>query len=70
CDSLIASDFVLSNDNYKGKLSIAGKPFTQEDIAIAVKKGDTTLLGLVNEGLASMQKDGSLDALKKKWNLF
>ena len=69
CDSLIASDFVLSNENYKGKLQLAGEPFTQEDIAIAVKKGDTKLLKLVDDGLAAMEKDGSLAALKKKWNI-
>lgn len=69
CDSLIASDFVLANKNYQGKLAIAGTPFTQEDIAIAVKKGNKALLDKINEGLAKMQQDGSLDALKKKWNI-
>jgi polar amino acid transport system substrate-binding protein len=69
CDSLIASDFVLANDNYSSKLMVAGSPFTEEDIAIAVKKGDTELLDLVNKGLAMMKEDGSYDALKAKWNL-
>ncbi|MHC1693470.1 MAG: transporter substrate-binding domain-containing protein [Sphaerochaetaceae bacterium] len=70
CDSLIASDFVLANKNYQGKLVLAGEPFTQEDIAIAVKKGDSKLLGYINEGLAKMEANGSLATLKKKWNLF
>jgi polar amino acid transport system substrate-binding protein len=69
CDSLIASDFVLANDNYKGKITVVGEPVTQEDIAIAVKKGDTKLLNLINEGLAKMEADGSLAALKAKWNI-
>ncbi|WP_320130424.1 basic amino acid ABC transporter substrate-binding protein [uncultured Sphaerochaeta sp.] len=69
CDSLIASDFVLANANYSSKLMVAGTPFTHEDIAIAVKKGNTELLNLVNKGLDTMKKDGSFDALKKKWNL-
>lgn len=69
CDSLIASDFVLANENYKGKLSIAGEPFTVEDIAIAVRKGNKALLDLVNKGLATAMADGSFDALKAKWNL-
>ena len=69
CDSLIASDFVLANKNYQGKRTIAGEPFTQEDIAVAVKKGNKALLDKVNEGLAKMQQDGSLDALKQKWNI-
>ncbi|MGE4584045.1 MAG: basic amino acid ABC transporter substrate-binding protein [Sphaerochaeta sp.] len=69
CDSLIASDFVLANDNYKNKLMVAGQPFTQEDIAIAVQKGNKTLLDLINKGLSAMQADGSYTALKQKWNL-
>lgn len=69
CDSLIASDFVLANDNYKNRLVVAGEPFTKEDIAIAVKKGDAKLLGLINKGLEVAMADGSFDALKQKWNL-
>jgi polar amino acid transport system substrate-binding protein len=69
CDSLIASDFVLDNANYKNKLTVVGAPFTEEDIAIAVQKSNTALLDLINEGLAKAQADGSFDALKAKWNL-
>ncbi len=69
CDSLIASDFVLSNENYSSKLVVAGAPFTQEDIAIAVQKDNQKLLDLINEGLAKAKADGSFDALKQKWNL-
>ena len=69
CDSLIASDFVLANDNYKNRLMVAGSPFTEEDIAIAVQKGNKTLLDLINKGLELAKADGSFDALKKKWNL-
>ena len=69
CDSLIASDYVLANENYKNRLKVAGEPFTEEDIAIAVKKGNSELLGLVNKGLDMMKADGSYDALKAKWNL-
>ena len=69
CDSLIASDYVIANENYKNRLKVAGEPFTEEDIAIAVKKGNSELLGLVNKGLEMMKADGSYDALKAKWNL-
>lgn len=69
CDSLIASDFVLANENYRQRLTIAGEPFTEEDIAIAVRKGNKELLDLVNKGLALAKEDGSFDALKKKWNI-
>lgn len=69
CDSLIASDFVLANDSYKGKLTVTGKPFTTEDIAIAVKKGDKALLDAINAGLKTIDENGSLKALKEKWHL-
>lgn len=69
CDSLIASDFVLANENYKNRLKVAGTPFTEEDIAIAVKKGNKELLDLVNRGLELLKADGSYDRLKAKWNL-
>ena len=69
CDSLIASDFVLANPNYSDKLKVAGSSFTQEDIAIAVKKGNKELLDLINKGLSELKADGSYDKLKAKWNL-
>lgn len=69
CDSLIASDFVLANENYSGILRVAGEPFTSEEIAIAVQKGNTELLDLINKGLEMMMEDGSFDALKAKWNI-
>lgn len=69
CNSTIASDFVLANDSYKNRITVAGEPFTTEDIAIAVKKNNKELLNLINKGLDMMMKDGSFDALKAKWNL-
>jgi len=70
CDSVIASDYVLSNPNYKGKLIVTGKASDiGEPIAIAIKKGDAPLLKLVNDAIAKMEKDGTLAALDKKWNI-
>lgn len=69
CDSLIASDFVLENASYKGRLTVVGEPFTEEDIAIAVQKGNTELLALINKGIEMAKADGSFSALKAKWNL-
>ncbi len=69
CDSLIASDFVLENASYKGRLTVVGGPFSEEDIAIAVQKNNTELLALINKGLELAKADGSFAALKAKWNL-
>ena len=69
CDSLIASDFVLKNENYSSLLTVAGEPFTSEEIAIGVQKGNTELLNLINEGLQILMDNGEFDALKAKWGI-
>ena len=69
CDSLIASDFVLKNENYADLLTVAGEPFTSEEIAIGVQKGNTELLNLINEGLQILMDNGEFDALKDKWGI-
>ena len=66
-DSPTAAGYVLQNDKYKAMLKIVGVPFTEEYYGVAVKKGDSELLGLINKGLDIIMKDGTLDALKKKW---
>ena len=69
CDSLIASDFVLKNENYANLLTVAGEPFTAEEIAIGVQKGNTELLNMINEGLQILMDNGEFDALKAKWGI-
>ncbi|MFA6688003.1 MAG: basic amino acid ABC transporter substrate-binding protein [Sphaerochaetaceae bacterium] len=70
CDSLIASDFVLSNEHYKGKLEVTGTASSDiEEIAMCVKKGNTELLTIINDCIAKLQANGKMDELKAKWNL-
>jgi polar amino acid transport system substrate-binding protein len=66
-DSPTAAGYVLQNAKYKAKLQIVGVPFTEEYYGIAVKKGDSALLGMINKGLDVIMKNGTLDKLKKKW---
>jgi polar amino acid transport system substrate-binding protein len=66
-DSPIAANYVLQNDKYKAKLTIVGKPFTDEFYGVVVKKGDAKALDLINKGFAVIEKDGTLDKLKAKW---
>jgi len=66
-DSPIAANYVLQNDKYKAKLMIVGKPLTEELYGVAVTKGNSKVLDLVNKGLAAIIKDGTLEKLKKKW---
>lgn len=66
-DTPIAADYVLQNDNYKGKLKIVGQPFTEEYYGVAVKKGNTKVLDLVNKGLKSVLDAKKDEAIKDKW---
>ncbi len=44
---------------YKGKLKLVGKPFSQENYGIGIKKGDTKLCQQIDDALTKMVKDGS-----------
>lgn len=66
-DSPIAANFALQNATYKDKLMIVGKPFTDEWLGFAFKKGDTKTQKLFNDGLAKVKASGKLDELVKKW---
>ena len=70
CDSLIASDFVLANKKYQDLLVVTGSARTEvEEIAIAVSKGNTALLNIINESLDKLEKSGKLAELKQKYNI-
>ncbi len=66
-DSPIAADFAMQNAKFKDKLMIVGTPFTDEWLGIAVKKGDEKTLKLINDGLAKIKADGTLDKIAAKW---
>lgn len=67
CDSPTAANFVLQNDNYKGKLKIVGKPFTSEYYGVAVHKGNTKVLDMINKGLQVVLDNGTEQRLEAKW---
>jgi polar amino acid transport system substrate-binding protein len=66
-DNPIAANFAMQNDKFKDKLKMVGKPFTDEWLGIAVKKGDTKTLALINDGLAKIKASGKLDEIAGKW---
>jgi polar amino acid transport system substrate-binding protein len=51
CDTPVAAQYALQNDEYKGKLKIVGQPFTDEYYGVAVKKGNKKVLDTINKGL-------------------
>ncbi len=56
-DNVILAGYA-SQDQYKGKLKVIGKPFTTERYGVGLKKGDTALCGKVNDALAKMVSSG------------
>jgi len=70
CDSLIASEFVLQESSYSGVLKIVGEPFTTEEIAMCVSKGNDEFLSVLNEGMKILEENGKLAELKAKWGLY
>lgn len=66
-DSPIAADFALQNPKFMDLLKIAGKPFTDEWLGMAVRKGDAETLAILNDGLAKIKASGKLEELSKKW---
>ncbi|MDA3850588.1 MAG: basic amino acid ABC transporter substrate-binding protein [Spirochaetaceae bacterium] len=67
CDSPIAADYVLSNENYKAILKIVGEPFTEDYYGIAVKKGNTAFLNKLNAGIEAIIASGKRDELIDTW---
>lgn len=67
CDSPIAADYVLGNENYSEKLMIVGEPFTEEYYGIAVNKGNEELLAKLNAGIEAVIASGYRDELITKW---
>ena len=67
CDTVTAISYVTAYEVFKGKLKVLGEPFTEEYFGIAVQKGNTELLALINDGLAAVVADGTQAQLTKKW---
>ena len=67
CDTPIAANYALQKASYKGKFKIVGKPFTEENYGIVVKKGNKELVDLINKGIKAVQAKGIDKELEKKW---
>lgn len=71
CDSIVASDYVLSNQNYVGKLEVTGTLTNTEaeEIAMCTLKNNTELIDVLNKGIDILKENGTIDKLKAKYNL-
>ena len=66
-DTPVAADYALASETFKGKLKIVGEPFTEEYYGLVVRKGETELLKLFNEGLKKVRASGKYDEIYAKW---
>jgi len=66
-DNPTAASYALQNDKYKGKLKTVGTPFTEEYYGVAVKKGNTKVLDIINAGLKKVMDAGGNKAIEDKW---
>lgn len=70
CDDAPAGYFTGPNGKYHGVLKVAGTievPGETEEYGVAVRKGDTETLDLINKGLAAVRENGKEAELKAKW---
>lgn len=53
----------------QGGIKIVGGLLTDEKYGIAVRKGNAELLKKINDALAALKADGTIDQLKAKWQI-
>jgi glutamate transport system substrate-binding protein len=62
-DALTTDDSILAGyaaqKEHEGKFKLAGLKLSDENYGIGLKKGDTALLGKINDALKKMESDGS-----------
>ncbi|MDF7680616.1 cystine ABC transporter substrate-binding protein [Enterobacteriaceae bacterium ESL0689] len=63
-DRLAALDLVKKTGN---TLAVTGEPFSRQESAVALRKGNEDLLKVIDSAILDMRKDGSLKALSEKW---
>ena len=69
-DAVTTDDVILAGfaatPQYKGKVRLIGKGFTDEEYGVGIKKGDTAMVQKVNAALKQYIDDGSWKASLKK----
>ncbi|UQZ88207.1 basic amino acid ABC transporter substrate-binding protein [Deltaproteobacteria bacterium Smac51] len=72
CDDAVASNFIMENEKYKDALKIAAvldTPDAEEHYGVAVRKGNTEILELINKGIEGVKASGEEQILINKWIL-
>lgn len=50
-----------------GRLAVAGDPFSRQEAGIALRKGNPELLAAIDQAIAKLKTDGTLQRLSNKW---
>ncbi len=67
-DAVLIDHLTALQATYAGNdLKILGRPLTDDLYVIAVRRYEGSLLAAINDALAAMRDDGTLDALKEVW---
>ncbi len=66
-DTPVPANYALQAADYKGKLKMVGTAFTEEYYGVAVKKGNSKVLDVVNAGLKKVLDAGENKAIEDKW---
>lgn len=68
CDDPVAAQYALQRADYAAKLKIAAVLDTGDEYyGVAVKKGNTEVLDLLNKGIKAVQEKGIDKELRAKW---
>lgn len=60
--------YYIQTTEEKGNVKMVGEVFSADDqYGIAVKKGNTEILNMINEGLAKIRENGTYDNIYNKW---
>ena len=62
-------DLSILNGYLEDSCIILPERFAPQEYGIAVKKGNTSLLSVVNETIDDLKKSGEMDAMLGKWGL-
>jgi polar amino acid transport system substrate-binding protein len=68
-DQPIVSYQLAQGINPNVKIAKDYRPAAVGDVCLAVRKGDTELLGRINRGIEAIRGDGTLARIVRKWNL-
>ena len=64
--SKLSAEYLIANV-YNGRLVIVAQDGAARPLAIAVRKGDSELLGKIDDALARFKESGEYDKLYKKY---